>query len=60
LREQDQYANFNNFHAYSKLTAIGGMDACDKVSQLLKCGRENSPELLIELMNNLENAITVY
>jgi len=44
-------------HIQNKLP--GGMDACDKVSQLLKCGRENSPDLLIGLMNNLENAITV-
>ena len=37
----------------------GGMDACDKVSQLMKCGKENSPELLTGVMNNLENMIKV-
>jgi len=37
----------------------GGMDACDKVSRLLKCGKDNSPEAVAGLMKNLENAITV-
>jgi hypothetical protein len=35
------------------------MDACDKASQLLKCGRENSPELLEGVMKNLEISISV-
>jgi hypothetical protein len=35
------------------------MDACDKASQLLKCGKENSPNLLTGMMKNLENAIVV-
>jgi len=37
----------------------GGMDACDKVSRLLKCGKDNSPEAVSGLMKNLENTITV-
>jgi len=35
------------------------MDACDKVSKLLKCGQDNSPEAVSGLMKQLENAITV-
>jgi hypothetical protein len=37
----------------------GGMDACDKVTELMKCGRENAPELLTAVMSNLENSIQV-
>jgi hypothetical protein len=36
------------------------MDACDKASKLLQCGKENAPEAVAGLMNNLENAMTVY
>jgi hypothetical protein len=36
-----------------------GMDACDKVSQLMKCGKENSPDLVSAVMTNLENSIKV-
>jgi hypothetical protein len=35
------------------------MDACDKVAKLLQCGKENSPEAVSGLMQNLENAMTV-
>jgi hypothetical protein len=35
------------------------MDACDKVSKLLQCGKDNSPDAVSGLMNNLENSITV-
>jgi hypothetical protein len=35
------------------------MDACDKVTKLLQCGKDNSPEAVAGIMNNLENAITV-
>jgi len=35
------------------------MDACDKVSRLLKCGKDNSPDIVSDLMKNMENAITV-
>jgi hypothetical protein len=38
---------------------LGGMDACDKVTELMKCGRENAPELLTAVMANLENSIQV-
>jgi hypothetical protein len=37
----------------------GGMDPCDKASKLLQCGKENSPEAVAGLMNNLENEMTV-
>jgi hypothetical protein len=39
--------------------SIGGMDLCDKVAGLMKCGQENSPEAIQGLMDNLENAMTV-
>jgi len=35
------------------------MDPCDKVSRLLKCGKDNSPEAVAGLMKNIENTITV-
>jgi hypothetical protein len=35
------------------------MDVCDKASELLKCGRENSPTLLVGMMKNVENSIAV-
>jgi hypothetical protein len=35
------------------------MDECDKASQLLQCGKENSPEAVAGLMNNLELLIMV-
>jgi hypothetical protein len=38
---------------------IEGMDLCDKVTQLLKCGNENSPDLVAAVMNSLENQIRV-
>ncbi|XP_059475328.1 uncharacterized protein LOC132196582 [Neocloeon triangulifer] len=31
-----------------------GMDPCDKAAELFKCGKENSPEAITALMNNLE------
>jgi len=37
----------------------GGMDACDKASRLLKCGKDNSPEAVEGLMKQLENSIAV-
>jgi len=40
-------------------TYSGGMDPCDKVAKLLKCGKDNSPDAVAGLMQNLENAITV-
>jgi hypothetical protein len=39
---------------------LGGMDACDKAAKLLQCGKENSPEAVSGLMQNLETSITVY
>jgi len=50
---------FNNLKQL-KFSSLGGMDACDKVSKLLECGKTNSPEAIVGLMNNLENAITVF
>jgi len=38
---------------------IGGMDLCDKVAGLMKCGQENSPEAIQGLMENLEISMTV-
>jgi hypothetical protein len=35
------------------------MDPCDKMAKLLQCGKENSPEAMADLMNTLENAMTV-
>jgi hypothetical protein len=35
------------------------MDACDKVSGLVQCGKDNSPELISGLMSNIENSISV-
>jgi len=35
------------------------MDACDKASRLLKCGKDNSPDAVAGLMKILENTITV-
>jgi len=35
------------------------MDACDKVSKMLQCGKENSPDAVASLMNNIENTLTV-
>jgi hypothetical protein len=37
----------------------GGMDACDKASKLLQCGKENSPEAVAGLMKNLEIEMNV-
>jgi hypothetical protein len=37
----------------------GGMDVCDKAARLLQCGKENSPEAVVKLMENLENAMVV-
>jgi len=44
---------------FAKIHDAGGMDLCDKVSKLLQCGKENSPDAVAGLMNNLENAMTV-
>jgi len=46
----------NGEHLWLKL---GGMDACDKVSRLLKCGKDNSPEIVNGLIKNLENGLSV-
>jgi hypothetical protein len=35
------------------------MDECDKVSSLLECGKDNSPDAVSGLMDNLENAMMV-
>jgi hypothetical protein len=35
------------------------MDECDKAAEMLQCGKENSPEGVAALLNNLELAITV-
>jgi hypothetical protein len=35
------------------------MDACDKASELYKCGREKAPELLAAVMVNIEIGLTV-
>jgi hypothetical protein len=35
------------------------MDACDKAAKLLQCGKENSPDAVSGLMQNLETSITV-
>jgi hypothetical protein len=35
------------------------MDECDKVSSLLQCGKDNSPEAVAGIMDNLENAMMV-
>jgi hypothetical protein len=50
----DMYSTFN---FCSNMTR--GMDACDKVSKLLQCGKDNSPDAVSGLMNNLEATITV-
>ncbi|XP_059485064.1 uncharacterized protein LOC132202272 isoform X2 [Neocloeon triangulifer] len=34
-----------------------GMDDCDRASALMKCGQDNSPELMSSLVVNLENTI---
>jgi len=35
------------------------MDLCDKVSKMVQCGKDNSPEAVAQLMNNIENTLTV-
>jgi hypothetical protein len=35
------------------------MDPCEKVSKLLQCGKENMPDAVAGIMNNVENALDV-
>jgi hypothetical protein len=39
---------------------LGGMDVCDKVATMLQCGKDNSPEAVAGLMENLEQTLTVW
>jgi len=38
---------------------LGGMDACDKASSMLKCGMDNAPDAVAQIINNLESTLTV-
>ncbi|XP_059491113.1 uncharacterized protein LOC132205819 [Neocloeon triangulifer] len=51
-RLMDMYSTLNYC---SNLTR--GMDECDKISRMIKCGRDNSPDVVQSLISSLENSI---